>query len=367
MKIIFIITGLGMGGAETQVCNLADEFTRLGHQILLISLTEKVVKRPIEPSIKIISLNMQKNILGFIKAYNQTKALIRDFQPDLVHSHMVHANLFARLLRLTCKIPLLICTAHSTHEGGLARILAYRLTDNLADIFTNVSFKAVQAFEDQGAAPKRKMIVQYNGIDTNYFSFSQAKRDLIRQELNISTNTILLLSVGRFNAQKDYPNLLKAFAKLNRENIKLAIVGSGELESEIKDLSINLALNQDIFFLGLRTDISALMSAADIFVLSSVYEGFGLVVAEAMSCERVVVATDSGGVKEVIGECGFLVKPCSSDELAQGIINALAEPPELKQKRIENGRQRIIQNYSLKIISQKWLELYEKALHIKKL
>ncbi len=362
MKIIFIITGLGMGGAETQVCNLADEFSRLGHQILIISLTGSIIKRPISPEVKIISLNMQKNIFRFIKAYAKTRELIRDFQPDLIHSHMVHANLFARLIRLTCKIPLLICTAHSTNEGGFGRILAYRLTHSLGDLFTNVSSKAVEAFEKQGAAPKGEMLVQYNGINTNYFSFSPAKRDLIRGELNINTSTTLLLSVGRFNEQKDYPNLLRAFAKLNQPNIKLAIVGTGELEKKIKDLALSLGLSQDILFLGLREDIPALMSAADLFVLSSSEEGFGLVVAEAMSCERVVVATDCGGVREIVGEYGFLVKPRLDDDLAAGINKALNEPAELKNKQTSEARQRIIENFSLEIIAKKWLELYKRKL-----
>lgn len=101
MKILFIITGLGMGGAERQVCELADQFSVMGHQILLISMTGETVNLPRSKSIEVVSLNMGKNPIGIIRAYLKAHVLVKEFQPDVVHSHMVHANIFARILRLS--------------------------------------------------------------------------------------------------------------------------------------------------------------------------------------------------------------------------------------------------------------------------
>ncbi|MGL5947829.1 MAG: glycosyltransferase [Aeromonas sp.] len=118
MKILLIITGLGMGGAERQVCDLADQFAAKGHEVLLISMTGETVNRPLSAKIEVVELRMAKTPLGFIKAYSKTRNLIKKFKPDVVHSHMVHANLFSRLLRLTTRFKKLICTAHSSNEGG---------------------------------------------------------------------------------------------------------------------------------------------------------------------------------------------------------------------------------------------------------
>src|SRR5690625_8036008 len=99
---------------------------------------------------------------------------------------------------------------------------------------------------------------------------------------------------------------------------------------------MELQIEEHVSFLGVYNEMPALMSATDIFVLSSLWEGFGLVVAEAMACERVVVATDSGGVKEVLGDCGFLVSQSETDLLATGIEQALnldeAEKSELGKR-----------------------------------
>lgn len=120
MKITLIITGLGMGGAERQVCDLANQFVAKGHEVFLISMTGETVNRPLSAKIDVAELNMAKTPFGFIKAYWQARQLIKQFKPDVVHSHMVHANIFTRLLRISTHMRKLICTAHSSNEGGVA-------------------------------------------------------------------------------------------------------------------------------------------------------------------------------------------------------------------------------------------------------
>ncbi|TNG92181.1 glycosyltransferase, partial [Pasteurellaceae bacterium UScroc12] len=164
MRILLIITGLGMGGAERQVCDLADEFHKMGNNVAIISLTGEEIVSPMSKDIKIYSLNMKKNIFGLIHSLVQAKKVINKFNPDIVHSHMFHANLFARLLRIITPMKKLICTAHNTNEGGHIRMLAYRITDFLSDLNTNVSQEAVECFIQKGASPSNKMIPMLNGV-----------------------------------------------------------------------------------------------------------------------------------------------------------------------------------------------------------
>ncbi len=360
-KITLIITGLGMGGAERQVCDLADQFTAKGHEVLLISMTGETVNRPLSVKIEVAELNMAKTPIGFIKAYWQARQLIKQFKPDVVHSHMVHANLFARFLRLTVSIPKLICTAHNTNEGGRARVLAYRLTDRFCNISTNVSQEAVDAFVAQGAVVPGRMLAMHNGIDTERFIFNASDRTRLRDELHISEKIPLLLAVGRLNKQKDYPNLLTAFQQLIAagSQAQLAIIGTGEEQVTLIAMVADLGLSERVHFLGLCRNVHEWMSAADVYAMSSAWEGMPLVLLEAMSCERLVVATDCGGVKEVMGDCGFLVPPKNSTALAEGLNKALGLKPEAASVQGIWARQRIIDCYSLSAQAKCWLTLYQ--------
>lgn len=361
MKILLIITGLGMGGAERQVCDLADQFVALGHQVLLISMTGETVNRPQSTMVEVVALNMAKTPLGFVRAYWQARQLIKRFGPNVVHSHMIHANLFSRLLRLSVQFPRLICTAHNTSEGGRARMFAYRLSDSLCDLSTNVSQEAVDVFIEQGAVPADRMIAIHNGIDTTRFNFNITNRKRYRAELGLSDSTPLLLAVGRLNVQKDYPNLLNAFSCLSNKysEVQLAIIGVGDEQLRLSTSVAELGLCNRVHFLGMKHNVHEWMSAADIFVLSSAYEGFGLVVAEAMACERLVVATDCGGVKEVVGDCGLLVPPKNSVALAQGLIQALGLTLDVAAAKGALARRRMIERYSLSVQAERWLVLYQ--------
>lgn len=360
MRVLIIVTGLGMGGAERQVCDLADHFAQMGHQILLISMTGETVNRPQSGNVEVVELNMVKSLTGFIKVYWQARYLIKQFEPHVVHSHMVHANLFARFLRVSTRMIKLICTAHSSNEGGRCRMLAYRLTDSLCDISTNVSQEAVDAFIVQGAIPTGRMLAMHNGIDTEHFTFNSVSRTTLRAELKLLEQTPLILAVGRLTEAKDYPNLLTAFAQLpyTLDNVQLAIIGTGEDQAHITALAAQLGLTSRVHFLGLQRNVHEWMSAADVFVLSSAWEGFGLVVAEAMACERVVVATDCGGVKEVVGSAGFLVETKNSQLLAAAIEQGINLSLDIKKQLGTDARQRIIDKYSLSTIASKWIEIY---------
>ena len=367
MKILFVITGLRVGGAERQVLDLADQMSALGHQIQIAYLTGQVHMLPNNQNIPVIPIGISKNPIGFARGYFRLRRIIEDFNPDVVHSHMIHANLLARLERITIKIPLLICTAHSINEGGIFRMLAYRITDFLGDVFTNVSRKAVEEFEAKRAAPAGRMLVVYNGIDIEKFSPDCQIREFIRDQINAGSNKIIL-AIGRLVEAKDYPNLLCAFSNIEKtiKNIRLLIIGDGPLRESLESMAAKLGVGKKVTFLGMlpNSDIPNFMRAADFFVLSSAWEGFGIVVAEAMATEKIVVATDSGGVKEIVDDCGFLVSPCNSEALAYALEKALNMPNEDARILGEKARQRVRENFSLCNAVDKWIEIYSSSLRL---
>lgn len=354
MKILYLITGLGLGGAEKVVSDLADQMHASGHTVVIAYLTGEVVVKPWTTEIEIIALdlNSKKDLLSASKKY---KMLIKQFRPDVVHAHMVHANIFARLNRIVCQVPKLICTAHNSNEGGKARMLAYRFTNHLSDTNTNVSQEAADALINKGAFSKDELLTVYNGVDLRKFERTS-------ENFQSYKNIVNLIAIGRFNDQKDYSNLIHAIALL-KENTsidsKLIIVGDGELRPQIEALIERLDLIDDITLLGKRSDIPQLLNQGDIFVLASKHEGLPTVVIEAMACECYVVATNCGGSAEILGDTGKLVPIKNSEALA----NALKEAIELNiDDRIENNkkaRARVEQLFSLETSVQKWLALYE--------
>lgn len=353
-----VITGLGMGGAEHVVANLADELVKLGHTVKIAYLTGEVIVSPKSSEIELLSIGMNGS-KDFFKAYVKLRDIVKEFKPDVVHSHMFHSNIISRLLRLTTGVPKIVCSSHNTNEGGRLRMLAYRSTDRLADISTNVSQEAVNTLVEKGAVKSGRMISVVNGIDTNQFYFDRGDRNKKRIELNI-TNQKIVLAVGRLNHQKDYPNLLNSIflLKEQRQDFKVLIAGDGPLREELTLLAKKLEIVSFVEFLGIRRDIPALMSSSDIFVLSSAWEGFGLVVAEAMACERVVVATDCGGVSEVVGSQEFLVEPNNNILLAQSLNKALDLSTDERSIIGAFARKRIIDNYSLSANIEAYLKLY---------
>lgn len=360
MKILYVVTALSQGGAERVVCDLADEMFEKGHDVKIAYLTGEVFTCPVHKEIELVKVNLN-NLVSLPKAYLNLALFIKNYQPDVVHSHMVHANLLTRLVRLVVPMNKLISTAHNSNEGGRGLMLLYRITHSLTDTTTNVSEEAVLAFEEKGAVPKNGMMAVYNGIDLGRFKHSTNARLELNDELNLDENYKVILAAGRFNQQKDYPNLLKAIQILKKETLipfKLIIAGDGELRNLLECTIIELDLDQEVILLGRRNDISKLMSAADLFVLASKYEGFGLVVAEAMACECLVVATDCGGVAEVLNSPYFLVPPCDSVALAGKIKYALSLDEDIKKDIIRKNIEHVRNKFSLVFIANKWVGLY---------
>lgn len=361
MKICLVTTGLGVGGAEKQVCDLADVYEQKENEVIIISLTGTPDIKPINNKVRIYSFNMQKSFFSLFITLIRVRKVIKQFSPDVVHSHMLHANIFCRLIRLCTKIKVLISTAHNTYEGNLIWMTLYRFTDFLATISTNVSEASVEAFLKSKASCKNKMIVQYNGIDCDNFSPSYMDRVEYREKLKIKNEDILLLSIGRLTEAKNHSMLLSCFSdiKENFSNVKLAIIGTGELRENLQQKIESLNIQDSVFMLGTSFDIKQWMSASDIFVLTSKWEGMPLVICEAMSCEKIVVSTDCGGVREIIDGCGYISPVDNNSKYIENLKFALSLDANERLALGKKSRKKILENFSLDKVSDEWLALYK--------
>lgn len=360
MRIAFVLTSLGLGGAERQAVALGERLARRGHAVIFL-----VLGRPVEKewttSLPVYRLGMRKNPVDFWRKARPARAILDAFKPDLLHAHCFHSNLFARLLRRRGLAAVVIATVHNVYEGPWPRLLAYRLTDRWGTHTVAVSLAAGVRYVHWGATPSRRLSIIHNGIDTELFRPDPERRQRMRQQMEAGEDFIWL-SAGRLTRAKDIPNLLNAFARVAEAEARahLWIAGDGEQNyaGHLRAMAQELGLEEKIRWLGARSDLVALYDAADGFVLSSAWEGMPLVIGEAMAMEKPVVATDVGGVFELIARCGWVVNAKDAATLAARMLLVMRLPVPKREAMGREARVRVEENFSFKTRIEAWETLY---------
>jgi glycosyltransferase involved in cell wall biosynthesis len=364
MQIVYLLTSLGIGGAERLTLALGEHMRERGHAVAVFTLRPRLDEEW-PTTLPVFRLGMRKTPASFPAATMRARRYLHDLQPELIHSHGFHANIFARLLKLLVVQPKIISTIHNVYEGGGLRMCAYRCTDPLSRRTTAVSEAVAGRFIALRAVPARKCTVIANAIDLAGLSPDHTRRRDTRASFAAGSNFIWL-AAGRLTPAKDYPNLLRAFAHLrgSQPQTQLWIAGEGS-EAQLaglEALAADLGLAHTVRWLGLRRDLPALLDAADGFVLSSAWEGMPLALAEAMAMEKPVVATDVGGVRELVGETGILVASHDPEQLAEAMRSVMAQAGEDRSARVSAARLRIQQNFSMETRAEEWEFLYRQIL-----
>ena len=369
-RLTFVSTSSSGGGAEQQVRALALAFRRRGWRVGVISML------PLEPlfselrseDIAVASLGMTRGIPD-PRAYIRLARILQRWRPDIVHCHMVHANLLGRLSRLIVPRPVLVSTMHNEDEGPQWRYWAYRLTDRLGDVTTTVSLGAVEEAVRRGAAPRSRIRLIPNGIDLAAFHPDAGVRKTTRQELDVA-DRFMWLAVGRLTAAKAYHDMFAAFRRVLDADSRatLLIAGEGELEAELRATVEASGMSREIRLLGVRPDIAALMQAADGFVMSSAWEGLPIVLLEASASGLPVVATDVGGSHDAIadGLTGYITPPGDPVALAGAMESVMAMPADARAAMGAAGREHVANAFELESIVDTWQALYDDLLAARK-
>jgi len=352
IRLLLVTTGLKMGGAEKVVCLLADEMSKIENfSVVICSLTDGFEVNPDNRNIKVYSLGLTRNLFSVVGALKKYLVFVYEFRPNIIHSHMIHANIWCRFMKIFTPNVRLISTAHNSVEGGRIADFMYKFTDFIPNLSTNVSQEAVDLFCSRGASSHKRMIAIPNGVDTNKF------RHVPKQK---GFESKVILNIGRMVKQKNQALLINAFKKVLkiRQDVELKIVGEGPEENNLIRLVDDLGIGRYVSFEKFVTDTSLQYNACDLFVLSSAYEGFGLVVAEAMACEVQVIATDCGGVAEVLGDNGVLVPVNDEDALVDAILNQLSVDRSFAAESGALSRKRIVEKFSVSSVVDKWVKVY---------
>jgi glycosyltransferase involved in cell wall biosynthesis len=365
MRVAYLITSSGMGGAEREVCYLAETFHRRGWDVAAISMLP--LERPVSDleaqGVYTLSLGMRRGVPD-PRAFCRLRDFIRKWHPDVLHAHMVHANLLARLTRLVVSTSLVVSTIHNEDEGSQWRYVAYRLTSRLADVTTTVSQVAMAETVRRGGVRAEALLLVPNGIRTNEYARNALIRERTRAALGLS-DRLTWLAVGRLVEAKGYRDMIAAFAEAREHHPEavLLIAGAGPLEESIRALTGQAGLEHAVRLLGLRPDVPALMQAADAFLMSSKWEGLPMVLLEAGASSLPIVATDVGGSRDAVldGVSGYLTPVSDPASLGRSIRRVMELPVQDRMAMGAAGRAHICRGFDIEVVADTWEALYRGA------
>ena len=374
LRVVHIITDLATGGAERALYNLLHGGLINCFDNHVVSLSDEgTMGSQIEAlGVSITTLEMRRgrpSLAGLLKLRTAIKVL----QPDLIQGWMYHGNLAGSLARTFASgHPVLAWNIrHSlsdlAHEKPMTRqvIRANRFFSSAPDILLYNSHLSRNQHEDFGFASLNGRVIP-NGIDVKSFCFSTEARKRVRSELGIPVEAHVVGHVARLHPMKDHLAFLRATAGLALRYPKLHFLLSGRdvsLEDKSFEQLIPTPVRDRFHLLGERGDVSQLMSAMDIFCLSSAWgEAFPNVIGEAMAVGLPCVVTDVGDSAIIIGDTGVVVFPQDETALANGIERLLTMPLEERRALGTRARARIEASYTLGAIVEQYAALYEKLI-----
>ena len=370
MRIILLTGQLGLGGAERQLVELAKALHQHGEQVSVVvfygqgALDDELS----EAGIPLISIE-KKGRWDWFGTFRRLRAVVREIQPDVLHSYLTTPNIMAGLLKFFAPNVQVVFGVRNTSVPHEKNQLYRRFVDACETRLAkraNLSVSNSEAGRNDVIArgfPAKRTIVIPNGIDIERFQPDEQRRKRAREALNLQPDQPLIGLIGRLEPQKQHPLFLQAAALVAQRQPQARFLCLGrstpERLNELKSLTDQLGLSGRLQWLEPRNDIETIMSALDILCLPSSAEGFPNVVAEAMACGVPCVVTNVGDSAKLVGDLGLVVEPGDVQGLASAFETMLASVvDENWPKKAVLLRQRIVQNYTIEKLLFRSLHAY---------
>jgi len=310
---------------------------------------------------------------GFLRRVRALRQMIREVRPDVVHSVLFDADMAARAATACTRTPnlcSLVSTQYSAEAMAAARsrwkLQVVRLLDALTGRLFVSRFHAVSAaVRDHANArmsiPTSRVAVVERGRDlTRLGDRSPERGTRVREALGVGTHTLVLLTLGRQEPAKDHATMVRAVAAVAESvsDVVLLVAGSeGSSTAEVSGLVQRLGVPSLVRHLGVRTDVGDLLSAADVFVLTSRWEGLPGAAIEALALGTPIVSTDIPATRDVVGENGLLVPVGDHDGVARAIVEVASSPDEAR-RRAECGMQDFHRRFTAAAMLDGMAQLY---------
>lgn len=379
-RVLYVINGLGTGGAERSLADLLGPMRARGFEFTIACLQSR------EEGVQAEVMTQQRVVFagpGRVTSIRNLRALIRDEAPDLVHTTIFEADVLGRLSAVGTGVPVLSSIVNMSYSpaarsgptvGGaklemvrlIDGITARHLTDRFHALSETAKADAVASLGIDGDSVE--VIPRGRGI-SRLGEATHDRRQRVRTELGLSSSQPVLLSVGRREHQKGQVFALLALVRVaeSRPDVVLIVAGrQGSASDRLNRLTAELGIEDRIRFLGHRSDIPDLMCAADVLVFPSLYEGFGGTLIEAMALGLPMVVSDLPVLREVAGDTALFAPPGNAESLAAS-IETLISNRDLGMELREAGMRRFVENYDIDRIADRMAALYQRMVRSRRI
>jgi len=377
INLLYVITKLELGGAQKQLLTLIRHLDKKRFHLFLFTAKDGLL---LPEALSISGLTIKKSIclerpinpLKDLLALIEIYWFIKRNNIEIVHTHSSKAGILGRLAARLAKVKIIIHTVHgwsfNDYQPRVERLFFIwleRLSARFSDKLVVASNYDRQKGLDNHIGKENKYSLIRYGIDYTEFNI---KDQNIREELGINPNDLVVGMIACFKPQKSPQNFIRlAFlVKKFSPHIKFLLVGDGILRRSIEKLIEKLNLKNYVILTSWRRDIPRILSAIDVFVLTSLWEGLPITVLEAMASSKPVISTHTGGVSEVIveGKSGFLVTPRDINRMSERLA-VLIKDENLRRQIGQNARAGLDSNFTLTNMISKTKNLYEELMKIK--
>jgi glycosyltransferase involved in cell wall biosynthesis len=351
IKILYVIDSISFGGGERAFAQIIKGIDKERFEIYCACFPVGEFVEKIKNYAQIMPLNLRNrynlfNICKLIKIMKEKNIYV-------VHTQGGRGDFFGRVAAGLARTPIIISSVAApveVYDVNLIKRAIYMILDRLSERFVDkfivVSDTLIKRLIKAHKAASEKIIKIYNGVELEEYDYDIDIGLAVRKEFNLESNVLLVGAIGRLAWVKGLNYFIQAIKRIEDsspeigDKIRCLIVGEGNLRKKLEDLAKSLHIEKKIIFTGFRKDIKEILSALDIFVLSSVYEGQPIILLEAMAMAKPIVATDIPGIEETVidGVSGMLVQPKDHLALAQAIIAFLKDKEKAQKMGLEARR-----------------------------
>ncbi|MCG3121278.1 MAG: D-inositol-3-phosphate glycosyltransferase [bacterium] len=356
LRVLQVVDGFRMGGAENKLVELIAHLDKKNFEVMLANvgplgaLAEKFNQLGVE------TFHFPRRFAFDPVPVWRLAKLMRQRQIDVVQTTLLWADIVGPVAATLAKVPVVLSWETVSHEGNpfhnnLQRRIGYQWAMKWVDVIVPVSDEIRRSLIRRRHIPEDKIRVIHYGVDLQKFrSNGEAAVSAKRAEIGVAADTILLGVVARLEPPKGHRYLLEALPEVVKKypQVHVILIGDGALRRELEAQAQQLAISAHVTFLGARHDVNDLLNAIDLFVLPSISEGLPNVLLEAMACRKPVIASDVGGIPEVVqhGENGYLVAPGDAAALRETLLRSLAERTHW-QRFAQRARHTVETSFSL--------------------
>jgi glycosyltransferase involved in cell wall biosynthesis len=358
MKILHVDEQTGWRGGEQQASWLVEELAHRGYEVAIAGRPNSAILADDHGGAPVEKFAVPMRSEGDLFSMRQLGKIVREHNVDILHAHSSHAHTFACLAKKFAGRGKAVVSRRIDYQPKGSWLNRWKYS--LPDQFIPVSRRVDEVLENYGV-PARLRTLVYDCIRPDLLDVEP----LNRAEIGLETDTPFIFSAGALVGHKDIENLVRSVPYfIDRfPTARVLIAGEGPLQPQIERIISELGLNHVVTLLGQRPDVPNLLQTADLYASSSWTEGLGTSILEALAVGLPIVASDAGGIKEMVidGQTGLLVPNRDPEALGNAIAQSLGNRTEAL-RMAENGIQHINAHFLPKHMVDGMINVYEKVL-----